>query len=122
MSGLFQPGRAQQMFQGGEYRNDATGLKSDRADIGSFSTVAEQARKILLATVGWFWSPIESRRLALLSIPRRALVVVSFLLPCGLSAEGTEISFVVNRAFPGTSVPEAVKLSAPARNFPQTAT
>jgi len=60
LSGLFlNQAEAQQMFQG---RAIATGLKNDRADIGSFSTVAEQARKILLATVGWSLGPRQVKR------------------------------------------------------------
>jgi len=52
LSGLFlNQAEAQQMLQGGDY-SDRNWFESDRADIGSFSTVAEQARKILLATVG----------------------------------------------------------------------
>jgi len=57
-SGLFlNQAEAQQMFQSTVI---ATGLKSDRADIGSFSTVAE--RKILLATVGWSVGPRRVKR------------------------------------------------------------
>jgi len=54
-----QPGRGTADAQGGDY-SDRNWFENDRADIGSFSTVAEQARKILLATVGWSLVPDES--------------------------------------------------------------
>jgi len=44
--------------QGGEY-SDRNWFESDRATSAA-STVAEQARKILLATVGWSLVPDES--------------------------------------------------------------
>jgi len=63
----------------------ATGLKNDRADIGSFSTVAEQARKIL--TVGWSLGPHDIKRRLHYRFPSCSWLLVS-LLPADYLPEG----------------------------------
>jgi len=106
LSGLFlNQAEAQQMFQGGDY-SDRNWFESDRADIGSFRRLQSKLERFLLATVGWSLGPRRvKRRLALLSIPVVLLVASIFATPRTICRR---VQFVVNRAFPGTSVPEAV--------------
>ncbi|PSB59005.1 efflux RND transporter permease subunit [Chamaesiphon polymorphus] len=85
-----------------------------------FRRVQSKLESFLLATVGWALGPRRIlRRLALLSIPIVLLVSSIFLLPPADYLPQGNLNFVfwLTENFPGTSVPEAVNLSAPARAF-----
>ncbi|KYC43684.1 hypothetical protein WA1_00495 [Scytonema hofmannii PCC 7110] len=85
-----------------------------------FQRLQSKLEGVLLATVGWALGPRRlKRRLALLSIPVVLLVSSIILLPpADYLPEGNR-NFILwlTEPFPGTSVQEAVELSAPARTF-----
>jgi HAE1 family hydrophobic/amphiphilic exporter-1 len=83
-----------------------------------FRRLQSKLERGLLATVGWALSPRQlKRRLALLSVPIVLLVTSIVLLPPADYLPEGNLNFVfwLTETFPGTSVPEAVELSAPAR-------
>lgn len=85
-----------------------------------FRRLQSKLESLLLATVGWALVPGQiKRRLALLSIPIVLLVSSIVLLPPADYLPEGNLNFVfwLTETFPGTSVPEAVKLSTPARAF-----
>ena len=85
-----------------------------------FQRVQSKLERFLLATVGWALGPGRIlRRLALLSIPIVLLGSSIFLLPPADYLPQGNLNFVfwLTENFPGTSVPEAVNLSAPARSY-----
>lgn len=85
-----------------------------------FRRLQSKLESFLLATVGWALGPRRlKRRLALLSIPIVLLASSIVLLPPADYLPEGNLNFVfwLTETFPGTSVPEAVKLSAPPRKF-----
>uniref|UniRef100_UPI00286AE778 efflux RND transporter permease subunit n=1 Tax=Chamaesiphon sp. OTE_20_metabat_361 TaxID=2964689 RepID=UPI00286AE778 len=124
---VLDPAEAQQTFQVGDAnpaeqpqvrRNWLEG-SIVRTSTG-FRRVQSKLESFLLATVGWALGPGRIlRRLALLSIPIVLLVSSIFLLPSADYLPQGNLNFVfwLTENFPGTSVPEAVRLSAPARSY-----
>jgi len=120
------PAEAQQIFQldnSSDVESQVQGnwLEREIARISLlFRRLQTKLERFLLATVGWALGPRRiKRRLALLSIPI-VLLVSSFVLlpPADYLPEGNlNFVFWLTETFPGTSVSEAVELSAPARAF-----
>jgi hydrophobic/amphiphilic exporter-1 (mainly G- bacteria), HAE1 family len=124
---VLDPAEAQQTFQVGDAnRDDQPQVRRNwlersivRTSAG-FRRVQSKLESFLLATVGWALGPGRIlRRLALLSIPIVLLVSSIFLLPPADYLPQGNLNFVfwLTENFPGTSVPEAVELSAPARSY-----
>ncbi|WP_373538898.1 efflux RND transporter permease subunit [Chamaesiphon sp.] len=124
---VLDPAEAQQTFQVGDanpaeqpqVRRNWLERSIVRTSAG-FRRVQSKLESFLLATVGWALGPGRMlRRLALLSIPIVLLVSSIFLLPPADYLPQGNLNFVfwLTENFPGTSVPEAVKLSAPARSY-----
>jgi hydrophobic/amphiphilic exporter-1 (mainly G- bacteria), HAE1 family len=124
---VLDPAEAQQTFQVGD-ANTAEQQQARRNWLegsivrtsAGFRRVQSKLESFLLATVGWALGPGRLlRRLALLSIPIVLLVSSIFLLPPADYLPQGNLNFVfwLTENFPGTSVPEAVKLSAPARSY-----
>jgi hydrophobic/amphiphilic exporter-1 (mainly G- bacteria), HAE1 family len=87
-----------------------------------FRRLQTKVESFLLATVGWALGPHRiKRRLVLLSIPIVLLASSILLLPPADYLPQGNLNFVfwLTETFPGTSVPESVKLSANARAFLQ---
>jgi HAE1 family hydrophobic/amphiphilic exporter-1 len=124
---VLDPAEAQQTFQVGDVSdteqqaNRSNWLEGSIVRISAgFRRVQSKLESWLLATVGWALGPRRlMRRLALLSIPIVLLVSSIFLLPPADYLPQGNLNFIfwLTDNFPGTSVPEAVKLSAPARSF-----
>ena len=121
LSGLFlNQAEAQQMLQGGDYSDRNWFEKAIARTSATFRRLQSKLERFLLATVGWSLGPRRvKRRLALLSIPVTLLVASIFLLPPAdyLPEGNRNLILWLTEPFPGTSVSEAVKLSAPARDF-----
>ncbi len=121
LSGLFlNQAEAQQMLEGGDYSDRNWFEKAIARTSAVFRRLQSKLEIFLLATVGWSLGPRRiKRRLALLSIPVVLLVASIFLLPPAdyLPEGNRNLILWLTEPFPGTSVPEAVKLSAPARDF-----
>jgi HAE1 family hydrophobic/amphiphilic exporter-1 len=117
---LLNSAEAQQMLQGGDLR-DRNWLEREVARTSAvFRRLQSKLESFLLATVGWSLGPRRlKRRLALLSIPIVLLVASIFLLPPAdyLPEGNRNLVLWLTEPFPGTSVTEAVELSAPAREF-----
>ncbi|MBW4572927.1 MAG: efflux RND transporter permease subunit [Tolypothrix carrinoi HA7290-LM1] len=121
------PAEAQQTFQLGssdsQLQMQASGNWLERSVMQTsfvFRRLQSKLESFLLATVGWALGPRRiKRRLALLSIPIVLLASSIFLLPPADYLPEGNLNFVfwLTETFPGTSVPEAVKLSVPARGF-----
>ncbi|MBI4779811.1 MAG: efflux RND transporter permease subunit [Oscillatoriophycideae cyanobacterium NC_groundwater_1537_Pr4_S-0.65um_50_18] len=121
------PAEAQQTFQLGD-DNDTEPLQGnwfERSVMRTslvFRRLQSKLERFLLATVGWALGPHRlKRRLALLSVPIVLLVSSIVLLPPADYLPEGNLNFIfwLTETFPGTSVPEAVELSAPARAFLQ---
>lgn len=85
-----------------------------------FRRLQSKLESFLLATVGWALGPHRlKRRLVLLTIPIVLLFFSILLLPAPDYLPEGNLNFVfwLTETFPGTSVPEAVQLSTPARNY-----
>lgn len=124
------PAEAQQTFQAGDDPNSAVQTpvrrnwleRSVARTSAVFRRLQTKLESFLLATVGWALSPRRlKRRLALLSIPIVLLVSSLVLLPPADYLPEGNLNFVfwLTEPFPGTSVQEAVELSADARQFLQ---
>jgi hydrophobic/amphiphilic exporter-1 (mainly G- bacteria), HAE1 family len=122
------PAEAQQTFQLGESSDAELQTQGSRNWLErsvmrtsfAFRRLQSKLERFLLATVGWALGPRRiKRRLALLSIPIALLISSIVLLPPADYLPEGNLNFVfwLTEAFPGTSVPEAVELSAPARAF-----
>ncbi|MDZ7955013.1 efflux RND transporter permease subunit [Nostoc sp. DedQUE09] len=120
------PAEAQQTFQLGNASDSqlqASGNWLERSIMQisfGFRRLQSKLESFLLATVGWALGPRRlKRRLALLSIPIVLLASSIVLLPPADYLPEGNLNFVfwLTETFPGTSVPEAVKLSVPARGF-----
>ncbi len=122
------PAEAQQTFQLGDENDRELDTLGERSwlerSVGRISALFRRLQSkfesFLLATVGWALGPHHfKRRLVLLSIPLVLLVSSILLLPAPDYLPEGNLNFVfwLTETFPGTSVPEAVQLSAPARNF-----
>jgi hydrophobic/amphiphilic exporter-1 (mainly G- bacteria), HAE1 family len=125
---VLNPAEAQQTFQLG----DASAAELSSPDRRNwlersimqtsfgFRRLQSRLESFLLATVGWALGPRRrQRRLALLGIPLGLLVTSLLLLPPADYLPEGNLNFVfwLTETFPGTSVPEAVKLSDSARAF-----
>ncbi|MEO0969743.1 MAG: efflux RND transporter permease subunit, partial [Cyanobacteria bacterium J06639_18] len=135
LSGLFlNPAEAERILQG--MGNNQNG-KLNKKTINSFKTknLLEKAvittstgflffqrklEKFLLLTVGWsIGEKRKGRRLVVLTIPI-ALLFISFQLlpPADYLPEGNRnLILWLSEPFPGTSIPEAIRLSQGARDF-----
>ncbi|MDZ8258576.1 efflux RND transporter permease subunit [Nostoc sp. ChiQUE01b] len=122
------PAEAQQTFQLGNSSDSQLQVQGSRNWLERsvmhtslvFRRLQSKLESFLLATVGWALGPRRlKRRLALLSIPIVLLASSIVLLPPADYLPEGNLNFVfwLTETFPGTSVPEAVKLSAPARGF-----
>ena len=120
------PAEAQETFQLGgssnvEHQANRNCLEQAimRTSFG-FRPLQTKLERFLLATVGWALGPRHiKRRLALLSVPIVLLISSLVLLPPADYLPEGNLNFVfwLTETFPGTSVPEAIELSAPARAF-----
>jgi HAE1 family hydrophobic/amphiphilic exporter-1 len=124
------PAEAQQTFQLGnasdsQIQVQGSGNWLERSVMQTslmFRRLQSKLESFLLATVGWALGPRRlKRRLVLLSIPIVLLVSSIVLLPPADYLPEGNLNFVfwLTETFPGTSIPEAVELSAPARGFLQ---
>jgi HAE1 family hydrophobic/amphiphilic exporter-1 len=121
------PAEAQQTFQLGDASaaEQVQGNWLERSVMRTslvFRRLQSKVERLLLSTVGWALGPHHiKRRLALLSVPIVLLVSSIVLLPPADYLPEGNLNFVfwLTETFPGTSVPEAVELSAPARTFLQ---
>lgn len=124
------PAEAQQTFQLGnasdsqiQVQGSGNWLERSVMQISlMFRRLQSKLESFLLATVGWALGPRRlKRRLVLLSIPIVLLVSSIVLLPPADYLPEGNLNFVfwLTETFPGTSVPEAVELSASARGFLQ---
>jgi HAE1 family hydrophobic/amphiphilic exporter-1 len=120
------PAEAQQTFQLGDESDSESQVQGNWLERSIMQTsfvfrrLQSKLESLLLATVGWALVPGQiKRRLALLSIPIVLLVSSIVLLPPADYLPEGNLNFVfwLTETFPGTSVPEAVKLSTPARAF-----
>ncbi|MGB7440802.1 MAG: efflux RND transporter permease subunit [Coleofasciculaceae cyanobacterium] len=121
LSGLFlKREEAQQMLVGGEYRGGNVLERAVAKTSAIFRFWQGKLEAFLLRTVGWSLGPRrKGRRLVVLGIPF-ALLLVSFQLlpPADYLPEGNRnIVLWLAEPFPGTSIPEAVELSAEPRKF-----
>jgi HAE1 family hydrophobic/amphiphilic exporter-1 len=115
-----QPGRGTADVTGGDYSDRNWFEKAIARTSAAFRRLQSKLERFLLATVGWSLGPRRfKRRLALLSIPVVLLIASIFLLPPAdyLPEGNRNLILWLTEPFPGTSVAEAVELSAPARNF-----
>jgi HAE1 family hydrophobic/amphiphilic exporter-1 len=121
LAGLFlNQAEAQQMLQGGNYVGRSRLERAVAQTSAVFRRLQGKLEHFLLATVGWSLGPRRlKRRLVLLSIPIVLLATSLLLLPPADYLPEGNLNFVfwLTEPFPGTSVPEAVELSAPARKF-----
>lgn len=135
LAGLFlNPAEAQQTFQAGERRSAGDGEDGGVREAGNrnwlerlvgrisavFRRLQSRLERALLATVGWSLGRGRlKRRLALLFVPVALLITSIVLLPPADYLPEGNLNFVfwLTEPFPGTSVQEAVQLSAPAREF-----
>jgi hydrophobic/amphiphilic exporter-1 (mainly G- bacteria), HAE1 family len=85
-----------------------------------FRVIQGKLESFLASTVLWSLGPRRmGRRLFVLSLPIALLVTSIFLLPPAdyLPEGNRNLVFWIAEPLPGTSVPEAVRISEPARNF-----
>ncbi|WP_009632428.1 efflux RND transporter permease subunit [Synechocystis sp. PCC 7509] len=119
------PAEAQQTFQLGSSEAEGQGSnnfleRSIMQTSFAFRRLQSKLESFLLATVGWALGPRRiKRRLVLLSIPIVLLASSILLLPPADYLPQGNLNFVfwLTETFPGTSVPESIQLSAPARSF-----
>lgn len=123
---LLNPAEAQQVVAAGDGRAQTPGTsgnwleRSVARTSAVFRRLQSKLERFLLATVSWSLGPRRlKRRLALLSVPVVLLVTSIVLLPPADYLPEGNLNFVMwlTETYPGTSVAEAVKLSAPAREF-----
>jgi HAE1 family hydrophobic/amphiphilic exporter-1 len=121
LSGLFlKQTEAQQMLQGGDYIGGNWFERAVARTSAIFRLFQSKLENFLLATVGWSLGPRRvKRRLAALSIPLVLLVTSALLLPPAdyLPEGNRNLVLWLSEPFPGTSIPEMVEMSAPARAF-----
>lgn len=122
------PAEARETFQLGDESDTQLDIVDERnwlersvAKISAlFRKLQSKFESFLLATVGWALGPHHfKRRLVLLSVPLVLLFSSILLLPAPDYLPEGNLNFVfwLTETFPGTSVPEAMQLSAPPRNF-----
>jgi hydrophobic/amphiphilic exporter-1 (mainly G- bacteria), HAE1 family len=121
LSGLFlKQSEAMQMLEGGEYRGGNWLERSVAKCSAVFRLLQGKLESFLASTVLWSLGRKRlGRRLFVLSIPVALLVTSIFLLPPAdyLPEGNRNLVFWIAEPLPGTSVPEAIRLSEPARNF-----
>jgi HAE1 family hydrophobic/amphiphilic exporter-1 len=125
------PAEAQQTFQlSGDFNDSEQPVQDSRNGLeraiahtsAVFRRLQSKIERFLLATVGWALGPRRiKRRLTLLSVPIVLLISSLVLLPPADYLPEGNLNFIfwLTETFPGTSVPEAVEQSAPARAFLQ---
>jgi HAE1 family hydrophobic/amphiphilic exporter-1 len=121
LSGLFlHQSEAEQMFLGGEYRGGNRFERMVARTSALFRLFQSKLENLLTTTVSWSIGPRRmGRRLLVLSIPL-SLLVFSFLLlpPADYLPEGNRnLVLWLAEPFPGTSIPESIRLSQPVRDF-----
>lgn len=121
LSGLFlDQSEALQMIEGGEYRGGNWLERSVARTSAIFRLFQGKLEAVLASTVSWSLGRRRfGRRLFVLSIPLILLVVSIMLLPpADYLPEGNR-NLVLWRMepLPGTSIPEAIRQSEPARDF-----
>jgi HAE1 family hydrophobic/amphiphilic exporter-1 len=121
LSGLFlKQSEAMQMLEGGEYRGGNWLERSVAQCSAVFRLLQGKLESLLASTVLWSLGRRRlGRRLFILSIPVALLVTSIFLLPPAdyLPEGNRNLVFWIAEPLPGTSVPEAIRISEPARNF-----
>ncbi len=121
LSGLFlNQNEAMQMLSAGEYRGGNWLERSVAKTSAIFRLFQSRLEAVLTATVSWSLGPRRfGRRLFLLSIPVTLLVASIFLLPPAdyLPEGNRNLVFWLAESLPGTSVPEAIRLSESPRAF-----
>jgi HAE1 family hydrophobic/amphiphilic exporter-1 len=121
LSGLFlKESEAMQMLEGGEYRGGNWFERSVAKTSAVFRLFQGKLENFLASTVSWSLGRGRlARRLCVLSIPVM-LLLASFLLlpPADYLPEGNRnLVFWLADPLPGTSIPEAIRLSEGPRGF-----
>jgi HAE1 family hydrophobic/amphiphilic exporter-1 len=121
LSGLFlNQAEAVQMLEGGEYRGGNWFERSIAQTSAAFRHFQGKLEDFLASTVSWSIGRKRiGRRLILLAIPVSLLVVSILLLPPADYLPDGNRNLVLLRAepLPGTSIPEAIRLSQPVQAF-----
>jgi HAE1 family hydrophobic/amphiphilic exporter-1 len=121
LSGLFlHQSEAMQMLEGGEYRGGNWLERSVAKTSAGFRYCQGNLENLLAATVSWSIGPKRvGRRLLILAIPVALLIASIFLLPPPDYLPEGNRNLVLLRAepLPGTSIPEAIRLSQPVQQF-----
>jgi len=121
LSGLFlKQAEAEQMLLGGVYHGGNWLERSVAETSFAFRTIQGRMEGLLLATVRWSLGPGRmGKRLVILGVPV-ALLFLGFMIlpPADYLPEGNRnVVQWLAQPFPGTSIPEAVELSAGPRKF-----
>nr|MDJ0726593.1 efflux RND transporter permease subunit [Prochloraceae cyanobacterium] len=121
LAGLFlSRSEAQQMLSGGEYRGGNWLERAIAKTSAVFRIFQTKLENFLLSTVSWSIGRKKTgRRLIVLAIPIMLLLISFRLLPPAdyLPEGNRNLILWLAGPFPGTSIPEAVKLSEGPRNF-----
>ncbi|OKH25644.1 acriflavin resistance protein [Hydrococcus rivularis NIES-593] len=121
LSGLFlKEEEAMQMFEGGEYRGGNWFERSVAKTSAVFRLFQGKLENFLASTVSWSLGRGRMvRRLLVLSVPVMLLLASFFLLPPAdyLPEGNRNLVFWVADPLPGTSIPEAIRLSEGPRGF-----
>jgi hydrophobic/amphiphilic exporter-1 (mainly G- bacteria), HAE1 family len=121
LSGLFlSREEAMQVLDGGRYQGGNPVVRAVANTSAAFRVFQSKIERALILTVSWSLGPKRLlRRLGILAIPVTLLMTTLwFLPPADYLPEGNRnLVLWLAEPLPGTSVPEAIKLSAPARAF-----
>lgn len=121
LSGLFlKEEEAMQMLEGGEYRGGNWFERSVAKTSAVFRLLQGKLGNFLASTVSWSLGRGRMvRRLLVLSVPVMLLLASFFLLPPAdyLPEGNRNLVFWVADPLPGTSIPEAIRLSEGSRGF-----
>ncbi|AFY77729.1 cation/multidrug efflux pump [Pleurocapsa sp. PCC 7327] len=121
LSGLFlKEEEAMQMLEGGEYRGGNWFERSVAKTSAVFRMFQGKLENFLASTVSWSLGRGRMvRRLLVLSVPVMLLLASFFLLPPAdyLPEGNRNLVFWVADPLPGTSIPEAIRLSEDPRGF-----
>jgi hydrophobic/amphiphilic exporter-1 (mainly G- bacteria), HAE1 family len=121
LSGLFlKESEALQMLEGGDYRGGNWLERSVAKTSAVFRIFQGKLENFLASTVRWSLGRGRfKRRLLVLAIPVTLLAVSALLLPPAdyLPEGNRNLVFWSAEPLPGTSIPESIRLSEPAREF-----